>query len=117
MQLFGAETELIALGIPALRANFLIAPVLGFVMLATTFFQSIGKPGASSIITVIRQIVALVPFLYILPMCLDMMGIFYAQPLSDLLATVLAVVLLVREWKKMQTAEVIEVVPNHILTN
>ena len=49
------------------KETFIITPVLGFVMLATTFFQSVGKPTASSVITLIRQVLALIPFIVILP--------------------------------------------------
>ncbi|MEG0830189.1 MAG: MATE family efflux transporter [Anaerovoracaceae bacterium] len=103
INLFGGGEELLSIGIPALRINFILAPVLGFVMLATTFFQSVGKPNASSVITLIRQVVALVPFIYILPQFLGTIGIFYAQPISDLLATILSVVLIVLSFRKMQT--------------
>lgn len=91
----------VTLVIWALRANFILAPVLGFVMLAATFFQSIGKPAASSVITLIRQVAALVPFIYLLPRFFGSIGIFYAQPLSDLLATLLAVVLIAVEFKRL----------------
>lgn len=105
INLFGGGDELLSVGVPALRANFITAPVLGFVMLATTFFQSIGKPNASSIITLIRQIAALVPFIYILPRFFGTIGIFYAQPISDLLATILSIALMVISFKKMRTLQ------------
>lgn len=106
INLFGGGEELLSLGIPALRINFILAPVLGFVMLATTFFQSVGKPNASSIITLIRQVVALVPFIYILPRLLGTIGIFYAQPISDLLATILSVILIIISFRKMKAPKI-----------
>lgn len=96
---FGGSGELLSLGIPALRANFIVTPILGFVMLATTFFQSIGKPAASSIITLIRQVVSLVPFIYLLPHFFGVKGIFFAQPVSDILALVLSIILIKREFR------------------
>lgn len=101
INLFGGGAELVSIGVPALRINFIVAPVLGFVMLATTFFQSIGKPNASSIITLIRQVTALVPFIYVLPKFFGTIGIFYAQPISDILATILSIVLIVISFRKM----------------
>lgn len=77
IRLFGGSGELLMLGVPALRYNFMLAPVLGFIMLATTFFQSIDQPVASSIITAIMQIVVLVPLIYLLPRALGMTGIFW----------------------------------------
>lgn len=102
---FGGGDELLSIGVPALRINFIIAPVLGFVMLATTFFQSIGKPNASSMITLIRQVVALVPFLYLMPIFFETLGIFYAQPISDLIATILSLALIYVSFQKMPKHE------------
>lgn len=98
---FGGTEEMFRIGISGLRINFCITPVLGFIMLATTFFQSINRPAPSIIITVLRQIVFLVPFIYILPNLFELNGIFFAQPISDLLATALSVALVLKEKKMM----------------
>lgn len=99
---FGGTEEMFSIGITGLRVNFCITPVLGFVMLATTFFQSSNRPTPSIIITVLRQVVFLVPFIYILPIFFEMNGIFAAQPISDALATVLSLVLVLMEQKRME---------------
>lgn len=100
---FGGTEEMFRIGVSGLRINFCITPVLGFVMLATTFFQSINRPAPSIIITVLRQIVFLVPFIYILPILFEINGIFFAQPISDLFATFLSVVLVLKEKKRMMS--------------
>ncbi len=89
------------IGITGLRINFCITPVLGFVMLATTFFQSINRPAPSIAITILRQIVFLVPFIIIFPVLFGINGIFFAQPISDLLATILSLYLVLRERKRI----------------
>ena len=94
---FGATEEMLAIGIPGLRTNFCITPILGFVMLATTFFQSIAKPLPSIIITFLRQILFLIPFIYLFPALWGISGIFAAQPVSDALALVLSLILVARE--------------------
>lgn len=96
--LFGGDAEMLAMGVDALRINFCVTPILGFVALATTFFQSLGKPNPSIAISVIRQIAALVPFIYILAQAAGLRGIFIAQPASDLLALVLCLIMLKREY-------------------
>ncbi len=98
---FGGTEEMFAIGVPGLRLNFCITPVLGFVMLATTFFQSLNRPVPSVVISLLRQVVFLVPFLYLLPLVLEVEGIFVAQPISDLLATLLSIVLVLREQRRM----------------
>ncbi len=98
---FGGNEDMFAIGISGLRINFCITPILGFVMLATTFFQSLGKPIPSIVITMLRQVVFLVPFLYILPLFWNINGIFYAQPISDALALVLSLILVIREHRRL----------------
>lgn len=98
---FGATEEMLEFGIVGLRTNFCITPVLGFVMLATTFFQSIAKPLPSIVITFLRQILFLIPFIYIFPILWGINGIFMAQPISDALALILSAVLIAREQHRL----------------
>lgn len=98
---FGGTQEMFKLGVTGLRINFCITPVLGFIMLCTTFFQAINRPVPSVLITVLRQVVFLVPFICLLPMAVGINGIFFAQPISDFLATILSVYLLLKEKKRM----------------
>lgn len=98
---FGGTEEMFHIGITGLRINFCITPVLGFVMLATTFFQSINRPTPSILITVLRQVIFLVPFIFIFPMFFKINGIFFAQPISDALATILSLYLVFKERKRM----------------
>lgn len=98
---FGASEEMLELGITGLRTNFCITPILGFVMLVTTFFQSIAKPIPSIIITFLRQILFLIPFIYIFPMFWGINGIFAAQPVSDALALILCIILVVRQQRQL----------------
>lgn len=101
LQAFGATEEMLQVGVAGLRTNFCITPILGFVMLATTFFQSIAKPIPSIVITVLRQILFLIPFIYMFPMLWGINGIFVAQPVSDAFALALSVILVVREQRRL----------------
>ena len=102
---FGASQEMLDIGVVGLRLNFCITPVLGFVMLTTTFFQSLAKPMPSIVITALRQIVFLIPFIYIFPLWLDTNGIFLAQSVSDFLALLLCIVMVVREQRLISRKE------------
>lgn len=94
---FGATDEMLEIGTSGLRINFCVTPILGFVMLVTTFFQSIAKPIPSIVITFLRQILFLIPFLYLFPKLWGISGIFIAQPVSDILALLLSIFLVARE--------------------
>lgn len=98
---FGAAKELLEIGIIGLRINFCVTPILGFVMVVTTFFQSIAKPKPSIIITLLRQILFLLPFLYLFPVLWGRNGIFAAQPVSDLFALIVSVFFVAWEQKHL----------------
>ena len=74
-------------------------------MLATTFFQSIGKPIPSIVITVLRQIVFLIPLIYLFPLALGTNGVFWAQPVSDFLALAVSLWLVLRENRQLHRRE------------
>lgn len=98
---FGATEEMLEIGVIGLRINFCITPILGFVMLATTFFQSIAKPIPSIVITLLRQILFLIPFIYIFPALWGINGIFIAQPVSDILALIVSIVFIANEHRHL----------------
>ena len=91
--------------VPGLRTNFCITPILGFVMLVTTFFQSLAKPLPSIIITFLRQILFLIPFIYLFPVLWGINGIFAAQPVSDGVALLLCIGLVMLERRQLYRLE------------
>lgn len=103
--LFGATEEMLEIGVPGLRTNFCITPILGFVMLVTTFFQSLAKPLPSIIITFLRQILFLIPFIYLFPVLWGINGIFAAQPVSDGVALLLCIGLVMLERRQLYRLE------------
>ena len=62
-------------------------------------YQSLAKPLPSLLVTLLRQIVFLIPFIYLFPLVWGVNGIFLAQPVSDALALVICIALIVREHK------------------
>jgi len=73
---------------------------VGFQMVASNFFQSIGKPGKAIFMSLSRQVVFLLPALFILPNIFGVKGIWYSIPLADLLASMITAYLLFHQLKK-----------------
>lgn len=69
----------------------------GFQIISGIFFQAIGKPLKSALISLSRQIVFFVPAVLILPQILGLEGCLYAGPLADLLSFLLAFVFIILE--------------------
>lgn len=82
---------------------FLLATVFnGFQTVAALFMQSIGKAVQSAIISLSRQIIFLLPAEFILSGFLGITGVLWAGPVADILAFVLAVVIVgyeLKQWK------------------
>lgn len=76
--------------------------VVGFQIIATTYFQSIGKVGTSIFLSLIRQVIFLLPLLMILPRFFGLDGIWYTFPVSDALATVVSAILIIRSLKSLR---------------
>jgi Na+-driven multidrug efflux pump len=100
--IFTTKEELIELAVPGLRWVFLIYPLIGFQMVSSAFFQSIGKPKKSIILSMTRQVLFLIPLLVILPNYWNLEGIWASITISDSLSVILAAILLATELKKLQ---------------
>lgn len=98
--IFTHDKELVELSAKALRINVLVFPIVGFQMIATNFFQSLGMVRKSVILSLSRQILFLLPLLYVLPLWFGANGVWMSFPISDALATLLTVFMLGRLFRK-----------------
>ena len=98
--IFTRDPELTDLAARALRINTLVFPIVGFQMIATNFFQSLGMVKKSVILSLSRQILFLLPLLYALPNWFGADGVWMSFPISDALATLLTIYMLGRLFKK-----------------
>lgn len=100
--LFTSDPVLIEYCIPALRISLCTFPVVGTQMIATSFFQSIRKPGLSMLISLSRQLLFLLPLLLVLPPVMGVHGVWWSMPIADVFSITLSVILLLREYKKLK---------------
>jgi putative MATE family efflux protein len=98
--IFTTEEHLIEIAVPSLRWVFAFYPLVGFQMVSSAFFQSIGKPNKAIILSMVRQVFLLIPFLLIFPNYWEVAGVWASMTVSDFLSVILATVLLMIELKK-----------------
>lgn len=98
--LFTTENELIDNVVQGLRIVMIFFPVVGFQMVASTFFQSIGMPGKAIFMSLTRQVLLLLPCLLILPLYFGVKGVWYSMPTADLLSCIIAVYLVASQYRK-----------------
>lgn len=72
----------------------------GIQPLTANFFTSIGKAPMGIFISMTRQIIFLIPLVLLLPLAFGIEGVMFAGPISDGVAGVLAIILILREFKK-----------------
>jgi len=106
IRLFTSEPELIRLGAAGLRLYLLMLPIIGFQIIGSMFFQAIGKPVQSLLLSMSRQILILIPLLFILPRFIGLDGVWLAGPAADLGSTALTGVLLFFELRRLTPCEV-----------
>jgi putative MATE family efflux protein len=97
---FTTDKELINIVVPGLRIVMIFFPIVGFQMVASTFFQSIGMAGKAIFMSLTRQVLFLLPCLLILPSIFGIKGVWYSMPAADLLASIIAAYLLVSQYRK-----------------
>ncbi|MDR0538461.1 MAG: MATE family efflux transporter [Tannerellaceae bacterium] len=100
---FTTQEELIRIAANGLRWVFAFFPLVGFQMVSSAFFQSIGKANKSIILSITRQIVFLIPILLILPRYWGITGVWASMTISDGISVILAFVLLTLELRKQRT--------------
>lgn len=97
---FTREQQLIDIAVPGLRIVFMLFPILGFQMVTSNFFQSIGKPGKAIYMSLTRQVLFLLPCLLIYPSFFGVTGVWLSMPTADLLSSLNAGYLLWIEYRK-----------------
>lgn len=89
--MFSDDPDLNLLARNGLRIASLIFPFVGAQIVITNFFQSIGRAKISIMLSLARQLLFLIPMLFILPCYFEMSGVWYSMPVSDFIAFVAAV--------------------------
>lgn len=99
VSIFTTHEELLRLSARGLRIVVIFFPIIGFQMVASNFFQSIGMASKAIFLSLTRQLLFLVPCLLILPYFYGSTGIWISIPVSDLAASIVAGIMLYRQFK------------------
>ena len=101
-RLFTTDPELIRLSVNGMRIMMAAFMLVGSQMVITNFFQSIGKAKISMFLSLSRQMIFLLPMLLLLPLFLGVDGIWWAMPISDTIAEIVAVVMMMTYMRKFK---------------
>lgn len=88
----------------ALRMTTFMSPLIAFQIVITSFFQSIGKAKIAIFLSLIRQMIIFIPFVFILPHLFGLQGVWSTFPLSDFLATFITFIIFLRQFRAFKHA-------------
>lgn len=98
--LFEASDNMLEIGIPALKiisVHFLVA---GFCIVALSFFQALGYGVLSLIVSLVRQLIVLLPAAWLLSLSGRLELVWWAFPIAEVISVVLSAAFLLYAYRK-----------------
>ena len=96
------DDELVKAAVFGLHIVFAVFPIVGFQMVATNFFLSIGMSKKAIFLSLTRQMLFLIPCLIVLPRFFGTLGVWISMPVADTIATVVTAIVLINQFKKFK---------------
>ncbi|HPS57501.1 MAG TPA: MATE family efflux transporter [Spirochaetota bacterium] len=98
---FTDNGELVNLSVTGMRIAMIMFPLVGFQMVTSNFFQSIGRAKISIVLTLSRQVFFLIPSLLILPSLFGLIGVWAAMPVADFFSSCMTFFILKSQTKRV----------------
>jgi len=106
VKLFNNDSpDLYSIAVNGIRLVILALPIVGFQVVASNFFQSVGKAKIAMFATLFRQVIMLIPLILIFPGFWGIDGIWLAFPVADTMSAMAVALFLTQEWKKLNIIE------------
>ncbi|MBQ9068802.1 MAG: MATE family efflux transporter [Eggerthellaceae bacterium] len=114
VNLFGlTDPELHDFTIFVLKVQLMLLPVVGFQIVGSNYFQATGQPAKSIFLSLTRQILFLVPLMFVLPVAMPALfpqytgldGLVFAMPVADFLATFTTAIFVIIEQRRINALE------------
>ena len=96
VSIFTNDPELKANAEHGMRIMNCMFPIIGFQIVSTNLFQCLGMVKKSIFLSLSRQLLFLLPALYILPLFYGIEGIWASYPVSDAISSILTIILIIR---------------------
>lgn len=91
LSLFGNDSQVLKIAVPALRANTIMFFTFGFQFTYSTLYLAMGKALEGGFLNICRQGIMFMPVILILPGILGLNGVIYAQAVADILTTIITI--------------------------
>ena len=94
LALFDASEEMLAIGVPALRIISLSFIFAGFSIICGSVFQALGNGFLSLIISITRQLIFILPLVYILGHFFGLSAVWFSIPIAEISSLILSIIFL-----------------------
>lgn len=101
VRIFNSDPELIAVATKGMRIFLSMLPLVGFQIISANYFQAVGKAPKAIFLSLLRQVLVLIPLLIILPKIFGLTGVWYAGPTADFVASLLTALFLFKELRHL----------------
>lgn len=96
LSIFDASDTMLAMGIPAIRIISISFAFAGFCIAVSSIFQAFGKGFLSMLVSIVRQLVVLLPVAYLLSLSGNVGLVWWSFPIAELFSLTLSAIFLVR---------------------
>ncbi len=104
--MFNKDPKLMSISVNGAKIYLLMLPIIGISITGSNYIQSIGKAKIAMFLSLLRQVILLIPMIIVLPRIFGLDGVWYAQPVSDFIATVITSIILYKELKSYKKVKV-----------
>jgi putative MATE family efflux protein len=105
MRIFTNDGSLVSAGSHAAKLIFLAAYLIGFQMVGSVVFQALGKAVPTFVTATSRQILFLLPLVFILPRFLQLDGVWLSFPIADALSFILTLALFIPQIRALRSMD------------
>lgn len=104
----GNDENLINLATEGLNVFLFMLPIIGMQIVASNYFQAVGKPRHAMFLSLSRQVLFLIPSILILPRFFELKGVWMAAPVSDVFASIVTGIWIMLEIKNLNSEDNIQ---------
>ena len=105
ISIFNRDEQLVGIASTGMRIFLFMLPVVGAQVISSNYFQSIGKAKISMFLSLLRQVILLIPCLIILPKIFGLTGVWLAGAVADGLSSLITLIIFSMSVRKLKDKE------------
>lgn len=102
ISIFTKDSKLTELAMNGISIYTFTLPITAITILGAVYFQSIGSAKISMFLSLLRQVIILIPVILVVPRIYGLNGVWSSQPIADIIAMIIVGIFLLKEFKKVK---------------